>query len=44
MLNYRDMKLKSILLTAALSVAFIAEAMPQDSLYVIYSVNLREYP
>lgn len=44
MLNYRDMKLKSILLTAALSVAFIAEAMPQDSLYVIYSGNLREYP
>ncbi|MDE6191359.1 MAG: histidine-type phosphatase [Muribaculum sp.] len=38
------MKLKSILLTAALSVAFIAEAMPQDSLYVIYSGNLREYP
>lgn len=44
MLNYRNMKLKSILLTAALSVAFIAEAMPQDSLYVIYSGNLREYP
>lgn len=44
MLNYRDMKLKSILLTAALSVAIIAEAMPQDSLYVIYSGNLREYP
>lgn len=38
------MKLKSILLSAALCVGFMAQAAPNDSLFTLYSGNLRAYP
>lgn len=38
------MKLKSILLLAALIFGFTLQAACQDSLYISYSGNLREYP
>lgn len=38
------MKLKSILLSAALCVGFMAQAAPNDSLFTLYSGNMRAYP
>lgn len=38
------MKLKSILLSAALCIGFMAQAAPNDSLFTLYSGNLRAYP
>lgn len=38
------MKLKSILLSAAVCIGFMAQGAPNDSLFTLYSGNLRAYP
>lgn len=38
------MKLRSILLSAAVCIGFMAQGVPNDSLFTLYSGNLRAYP